>query len=84
MSAPLTVDQKFDQVHSDLFSCPDSNSAICFLIRDLDISSNEISRSIHVIFYRDNFSQWSQVMHSYLKSHKLWLYIFGDRPILEK
>ena len=42
---------------------------------------NEISRSIHVIFNGDNFAQWSQVMRSYLKGHKLWLYVSRDRPI---
>ena len=45
---------------------------------------DEISRLIHVIFYGDNFAQWSQVMHSYLKGRKLWLYISGDCPIPEK
>ena len=42
---------------------------------------DEISRSIHVIFNGDNFAQWSQVMRSYLKSHKLWLYVSCDRRI---
>ena len=45
---------------------------------------DEISRSIHVIFYGDNFAQWSQAMRSYLKGRKLWLYVFGDYPIPEK
>ena len=45
---------------------------------------NEISRPIHVIFYGDNFAQWSQAMRSYLKGRKLWLYVSGDRPIPEK
>ena len=45
---------------------------------------DEISRPIHIIFYGDNFAQWSQAMHNYLKGRKLWLYVFGDRPILEK
>ena len=45
---------------------------------------DEISRSIHVIFYGDNFSQWSQAMRSYLKGRKLWLYISSDHPIPEK
>ena len=48
------------------------------------MSGDEISRSIHVIFYGDNFAQWSQAMCSYLKGRKLWLYVSGDRPILEK
>ena len=48
------------------------------------MQGDEISRSIHVIFYGDNFAQWSQVMRSYLKGLKLWLYVFGDRPIPEK
>ena len=45
---------------------------------------DEISRPIHVIFNGDNFAQWSQAMRSYLKSRKLWLYVFGDRPIPEQ
>ena len=45
---------------------------------------DEISRPIHVIFNGDNFAQWSQAMHSYLKGRKLWLYVFGDRPIPEQ
>ena len=45
---------------------------------------DEISRPIHVIFNEDNFSQWSQAICSYLKGRKLWLYVSGDRPILEQ
>ena len=45
---------------------------------------DEISRPIHVIFYGDNFAQWSQAMRSYLKGRKLWLYVSGDRLIPEK
>ena len=45
---------------------------------------DEISCLIHVIFNGDNFSQWSQAMHSYLKDRKLWLYVSGDRPIPEQ
>ena len=45
---------------------------------------DEISRPIHVIFNGDNFAQWSQAMCSYLKGRKLWLYVSGDRPILEQ
>ena len=45
---------------------------------------DEISRPIHVIFYGDNFAQWSQAMRSYLKCRKLWFYVSGDRPIPEK
>ena len=45
---------------------------------------DETSRPIHVIFYGDNFAQLSQVMHSYLKGRKLWLYVSGDHPILKK
>ena len=45
---------------------------------------DEISRLIHVIFNGDNFSQWSQAMCRYLKGHKLWLYVSGDRPIPEQ
>ena len=48
------------------------------------MSSDEISRHIHVIFYGDNFVQWSQAMRSYLKGRKLWLYVSGDRPIPKK
>ena len=46
--------------------------------------SAKIPRPIHVLFYGDNFAQWSQAMLNYLKGRKLWLYISGDRPILEK
>ena len=42
---------------------------------------DEISRPIHVIFYGDNFAQWSQAMRSYLKGRKLWLYVSSDCPI---
>ena len=45
---------------------------------------DEISHLIHVIFYGDNFAQWSQAMRNYLKGCKLWLYVSGDRPIPEK
>ena len=45
---------------------------------------DEISRPINVIFNGDNFAQWSQVMRSYLKGRKLWLYVSGDRPIPEQ
>ena len=48
------------------------------------MSGDEISRPIHVIFYGDNLAQWSQVMRSYLKGCKLWLYVSGDRPIPKK
>ena len=48
------------------------------------MSGDEISRPIHVIFYGDNFAQWSQAMRSNLKGRKLWLYLFGDRPIPKK
>ena len=30
------------------------------------------------------FAQWSQAMRSYLKGHKLWLYVSGDHPIPEQ
>ena len=46
--------------------------------------SDEISRPIHVIFYGDNFAQWSQAMRNYLKGRKLWIYVTSDRPIQEK
>ena len=68
-------------MHSDLFSCPDSIFAVCFLIQNLDIPGDEISRPIHVIFYGDNFAQWSQAMRSYLKGRKLWFYVSDDHPI---
>ena len=42
---------------------------------------DEISCLIHIIFNGDNFAQWSQAMRIYLKGRKLWLYVFGDRPI---
>ena len=45
---------------------------------------DEIYHLIYVIFNEDNFAQWSQVMRSYLKGRKLWLYVSGDRPILEQ
>ena len=45
---------------------------------------DEISRPIYVIFNGDNFAQWSQVMRSYLKGRKLWLYVTSDRPIPEQ
>ena len=45
---------------------------------------DEISSSIHVIFNRDNFAQWSQAMRSYLKGRKLWLYVSSDCPIPEQ
>ena len=45
---------------------------------------DEISSSIHVIFNGDDYAQWSQAMRSYLKGHKLWLYVSGDRPIPEQ
>ena len=46
--------------------------------------SDEISRPLHIIFYEDNFVQWSHAMRSYLKGCKLWLYVSGDRPITKK
>ena len=45
---------------------------------------DEISHPIHVIFNGDNFAQWSQAMHNYLKGRKLWLYVSSDRPIPEQ
>ena len=45
---------------------------------------DEIFHLIHVIFNRYNFAQWSQVMRSYLKGRKSWLYVSGDRPIPEE
>ena len=78
------VDRKFDQVHSDLFLCPDSIFVVCFSIRNFNMPGDEISRPIHVIFNGDNFAQWSQAMRSYLKGRKLWLYVSGDCPIPEQ
>ena len=46
--------------------------------------SDEISCPINVIFNGDNFAQLYQAMRSYLKGHKLWLYVYGDRPIPEQ
>ena len=80
----LAVDRKFDQVHSDLFSSPNSIFYVCFSIRNFDMPGNEISRPIYVIFNGDNFAQWSQAMHSYLKGCKLWLYVSSDNPIAER
>ena len=71
-------------MHSDLFSRPDSIFVVCFSIQDLDMQGDEISRPIHIIFYGDNFAQWSQAMRSYLKGRKLWLYVSGDHSIQEK
>ena len=45
---------------------------------------DEISHPIHVMVDEDNFAQWSQAMRSYLKGRKLWLYVFGNRPIPKK
>ena len=42
----------------DLFSRPDSIFVVCFSIQNFDMPCDEISRSIHVIFYGDNFAQW--------------------------
>ena len=71
-------------MHSDLFSCPDSIFAVCFSIQNFDMSGDEISLPINVIFNGDNFAQWSQAMRSYLKGRKLWLYVSSDRPIPEQ
>ena len=71
-------------MHSDLFSRLDSIFAVCFSIRNFDMPGDEISHPINVIFNGDNFAQWSQAMSSYLKGRKLWLYVFGDRPIPEQ
>ena len=51
----LTVDRKFDQKHFDLFLCPDSIFAVYFSIQNFDMSGDEISRPIHVIFNEVNF-----------------------------
>ena len=71
-------------MHSDLFSRPDSIFFVYFSIQNFDMPSDEISRPIHVIFNGDNFAQWSQVMRSYLKGRKLWIYVSRDHPIPEQ
>ena len=71
-------------MHSDLFLRPDSIFAVYFSIRNFDMPSDEISRLIHVIFNGDNLAQCSQAMRSYLKGHKLWFYVSGDRSIPEQ
>ena len=71
MSALLTVDKKFDQVHSNLFLRLDSMFDVCFSIRNLDMTGDENSRPIHIIFCGDNFAQWSKAMRNYLKGCKL-------------
>ena len=45
---------------------------------------DEISCPIHVIFYGDNFAQWSQAIHSYLKGCKLWLYVLFQKKWTKK
>ena len=69
-------------MHSNLFSRPDSIFVVCFSIQNFDMPGDEISCPIHIIFNGD--TQWSQAMRSYLKGHKLWLYVSGNRPILEQ
>ena len=71
-------------MHSDLFLRPYSIFDVYFSIQNFDMSGDEISRPFHVIFNGDNFARWSRSMRSYLKNHKLWLYVSGDCPILEK
>ena len=80
----LTVDQKFDQVHSNLFLLPDSIFVVCFSIWNFDMAGDEISHPIHIIFNGDNFTQWSQAMRSYLNGCKFCLYVSGDHPIPEQ
>ena len=43
------------------------------------MDQSEISKLIHVIFYGDNYSLLVQGMCSFLKGHKLWLYVTGQR-----
>uniref|UniRef100_A0A2N9F9Q0 Integrase catalytic domain-containing protein n=1 Tax=Fagus sylvatica TaxID=28930 RepID=A0A2N9F9Q0_FAGSY len=43
------------------------------------MTQSEISKSIHVILDGDNYSLWAHGMCSFLKSHKLWLYVTGQR-----
>ena len=71
-------------MHSNLFSRPGSIFVVCFSIQNFDMPGDEISRPIHVIFNGNNFAQWSQAMRSYLKGHKLWLYVSSDHPIPEQ
>ena len=71
-------------MHSELFLRLDSIFVVCFSIQNFDMPGDEISHPILVIFNGDNFVQWSQAMRSYLKGHKLWIYVSGDRPIPEQ
>ena len=43
------------------------------------MAQSEISKPIHVILDRDNYSLWTQGMCSFLKGYKLWLYVTGQR-----
>ena len=79
----MIIHRKFDHVHFDLFSHPDSIFVVYFFILNFVMPGDEISRPIHVIFNGDNFVQWSQAIRSYLKGRKLWLYVSGDCPIPE-
>ena len=42
------------------------------------MAQSEISKPIHVILDRDNYSLWAQGMCSFLKGRKLWLYVIGQ------
>jgi hypothetical protein len=42
------------------------------------MAQSEIFKPIHVILHRDNYFLWVQSMCSFLKSHKLWLYVTGQ------
>ena len=41
------------------------------------MAQSEISKLIHVILDRDNYSLWAQGMCNFLKGRKLWLYVTG-------
>ncbi len=43
------------------------------------MAQSEISKPIHVILDGDNYSLWAKGMCSFLKCHKLWFYVTGQR-----
>jgi hypothetical protein len=43
------------------------------------MAKSKISKPIHIILDGDNYSFWAQGMCSFLKGHKLWLYVTGQR-----
>ena len=46
------------------------------------MAQSEISKPIHVILDGDNYSLWAQGMCSFLKGRRLWLYMTGQRYLL--